>query len=151
VHWVFWALAAAAVIHVLEEYLGDRVDSVQEYVPGVTLRQFAIVNAAFVVLCGAAAVVGAKCLLLALSVASLVLINAGIHVVSTIILRRYSPGVASAVLLYIPLASYAFYAAAGSRQMSLAVGIGAVFLGALWMAVPMRYQLVRLSVSQRRR
>jgi hypothetical protein len=148
---VLSALGGAALVHILEEYVGDWVASVQEYVPGVTLRQFAVVNAAFVVLCVAAAMVGANCLVFALSVTSLVLINAGIHVLATIVLPSYSPGVMSAVLLYVPLGLYAFYTASGSGQMSLAVATGAVVLGTLWMAVPLGYRLVRLRASQRRR
>jgi hypothetical protein len=149
--WVFWALVGAALVHVIEEYLGDWVISVQEYIPGVTLRQFAAVNAAFVTLCVAAASVGANCVVFALSVASLVLINAIIHIGATVVCRRYSPGVVSAVLPYIPLGLYAFYAATGSGQMSLAVGVGAMVLGVLWMAVPLGYQLVRLCASEQRR
>lgn len=149
--WVFSALLGAALVHVLEEYLGDWVASVQAYIPGVTLRQFAVVNVAFVILCAAAAIVGMDNPVFALSVASLVLINAGIHVVGTIVLRGYSPGVVSAVLLYVPLGLYTFHAAAGSGHLSLAVGTGAVVLGALWMAVPLGYQLVRLYASAQRR
>jgi hypothetical protein len=147
---VFWALVGATLVHVLEEYVGDWVGSVQEYMPGVTLRQFAVVNAAFVVLCVGAAMVGANCPVFTLSVASLVLINAGIHVVATIILRGYSPGVASAVLLYVPLGLCAFYAAARSGHLGLTAGVAAVLLGALWMAVPLGYQLVRLAAAEKR-
>ena len=146
--WVFWALAGSALVHVAEEYLGDWVASVQQYIPGVTWTQFAVVNVAFLILCGAGAMVGTARLTLALSVASLVLINAVIHIVGTLTLRQYSPGTFSSILLYIPLGLYAFYAAARCGQMSLGTGARAALLGVLWMTVPPAFQVVRLAFQR---
>jgi hypothetical protein len=148
VWWVFWALAGAALVHVAEEYLGGWVPSVQRYIPGVTWSQFVIVNAAFLILCVAGAVVGTTRLTLALSVASLVLVNAAIHVAASLALRQYSPGIISSVLLYLPFGLYAFYAAARSGEMSLGTGLRAALLGVLWMAVPLGFQAARLVFSR---
>src|SRR5690606_14781624 len=82
--WVFWAIAVAALIHVAEEYWGGFLGLMQQRVPGVTLRQFLIINALFVLLCIIAAVVGTNNLVLSLSVASLILINALIHAGATL-------------------------------------------------------------------
>lgn len=146
--WVFWALTGAAIVHVAEEYLGDWVAWVEPYVPGVTWSQFAVVNTAFLIVCVAGAVVGTTYLTLALSVASLVLVNAAIHIVGTLALRRYSPGVVSAAVLYLPLGLCAFYVAARTGELSLGTGARAVLLGLLWMAVQLAFQAVRLTFSR---
>ena len=132
-------------MHVAEEYLGDRVASVQQYIPGVTWTQFVVVNAAFLILCLAGAMVGAARLTLALSVASLVLVNAAIHIVGALALRQYSPGMVSSVLLHGPLGLYAFRAARRSGQMSAGTYARAALLGVLWMIVPLAFQGVRLA------
>jgi len=142
VEWIFWAILGAALIHVGEEYLGGWVDWVQSFAP-VTVTQFVIVNAAFVLLCIAGSIVGARSLLFSLSVASLIFINALLHLVMTVITKRYSPGVVSAALLYIPLALLAYYLSANSGQLTLFEGVGSGLLGLLWMALPVGFQLLR--------
>jgi len=138
--WVFWAIAVAALIHVAEEYWGGFLGLMQQRVPGVTLRQFLIINALFVLLCIIAAVVGTNNLVLSLSVASLILINALIHAGATLLLRRYAAGLISALVLYVPLGIYAFCQAKLTPGQTAAAGL----LGLLWMSVPIVYQLVRL-------
>jgi hypothetical protein len=145
VRWVWWTLPGVALIHIVEEYLGDWVGSVQQYIPGVTWTQFIVLNAAFLVLCVAGATVSVAHLTFALSVASLVLSNAAIHIVGTLFLGQYSPGILSSVLLYIPLGLYAFRVAAGSGQMSTGAYARAVLLGVLWMAAPLAFQVVRVA------
>jgi hypothetical protein len=149
--WIFWAIVGAAVIHVAEEYLGNWVGWVQRFAPRVTLAQFVVVNAAFVALCIAGAVVGVSNLVFSLSVASLIFVNALIHLAPTINMRRYSPGAASALVLYVPLAVYAYYLAARSGRLTLVDGVRATLLGMLWMALPAGFQLVRLHVQGRHR
>ena len=139
-NWVFWAIVAAALIHVAEEYWGGFLSLIQERVPGMTLRQFLIINALFVVLCVVAAIVRTSGPVLSLSVASLILINALIHIAATVWLRRYAAGVISAVVLYIPLGTYAFYQAGLTPGKAAAAGL----LGLLWMAVPLIFQFIRL-------
>jgi hypothetical protein len=149
--WVFWGIVGAAVVHVVEEYLGDWVGSVQKVMPGVTLAQFVVVNAAFLALSIVSAIVGMANLVFSLSVVSLVFINALIHLGATVSMRRYSPGVASAILFYVPLAFLAYYLAARSRQLTLSSSVGAVLLGGLWMALPIGFQLVWLTLARRKR
>lgn len=138
--WVFWAIVVAALIHVAEEYWGGFLSLMQQRLPGVTLRQFLIINALLVLLCIVAAVVGTGNPVLSLSVASLILINAMIHIVATAWLRRYAAGVISSIVLYVPLGIYAFYRAELTPSQAAAAGL----LGLLWMSVPLVYQIVRL-------
>jgi hypothetical protein len=53
--------------------------------------------------------------------------------------RRYVPGVASGVLLYIPLALYAFGLSIGSGLVSVRGAILAGGLGLVYNAVPIGY------------
>lgn len=145
--WVFVALLGAAVIHVFEEYVypGGFSDALKNLNPKaahlVTPRFNVIVNGLFLLLCVAGAIVGTTGLVLSLSVASLVLINAGLHIRGSIVARRYYPGTISAALLYVPIAVYAYALFLSSGQFTWLEAIQAILLGALYMAVPMTYIL----------
>ena len=117
--WIYWAIVGAALVHIIEEYVGDWLGWVQRFVPGVTMIQFVIVNAVFVILCIAGAAVGTRSLVFGLSIASLIFINALVHIMPTVRTRHYSPGSVSAILLYIPLSACAFYLSAKSGQLTL--------------------------------
>jgi len=144
-----WGIVVAALAHIAEEYFGGWLNWARRYIPGVTLAQFAIVNAVFVGGCVAAAVIGTSNLVLSLSIASLVFINALLHIASALAMKRYTPGLASAVVFYLPLAAYAYYDAARTQQLLLAEGAWAALLGAAWMSVPLVFQALRLGLVQR--
>ncbi|MHC4470019.1 MAG: HXXEE domain-containing protein [Planctomycetota bacterium] len=145
--WIPWAILGAAVIHVVEEVALGWLEWARGFVPGVTLWQVAVVNAAFLGLCLAAAL--SRSLLFHLTMASLVLINLVLHAVPTVAQARLSPGLLSATFLYLPLGLCAFRSAHrdGSvtrRQVSLAV-----LFGALLMSAPFVLQGLRIALSSR--
>ena len=146
---ILWTVVVAAVIHIAEEYWSGWLDWARQFVPGTTLTQFLVINALFLLLCIAAALVSLSHLVFSLSVAGLILVNAVIHLVPAIRLKRYIPGLISAILLYIPLGLYAFYFAARWEHLTLAAGVVAALLGLAWMAIPIVFQLFRLSILQR--
>jgi len=92
VNWIFWALVGAAVIHVAEEYFGGftRVKF------SLTMAQFVVVNAAFIGLALAAALLWPRHPVYCLSIPALLLINTCVHLVPMLATRRYSPGSVSA-------------------------------------------------------
>lgn len=143
--WVFGAVVGAAVVHIFEEYVypGGFSDVLKRLNPKsahlVTPGFNVIVNGLFLLLCVTGAIVGRKNLVFSLSVASLLFVNASMHIQGTIRAKRYYPGVISGMLLYMPLSIYAYYLFATSRQLTLLEGILSGLLGILYMAVPVTY------------
>ncbi len=141
---VLWLIVLAAIAHVAEEYATGFVDEIGAIAPGMTRRQFWVINALFVTLCIAAAVLNVRAVVFSLSAAWLVLINALIHIGASVIQRRYASGTVTAIFLYIPLGVYACSTYARAGLVTPSKLITSLLLGAGWMAVPPLFQVVRL-------
>ena len=141
-------LPFAAVLHVLEEWEGGFLLQMRQFVPGVTPMHFWLVNAGFVALCLVAAVLYRTCPVLALSAIALVGVNALIHLAATIVLHAYSPGLVSALALYVPLTIWTFRAALARREVTPHQARHAALLGFGFMAVPLIFQGVRLMLAR---
>lgn len=135
-------ILVCAVIHVGEEYVFGWVSWASRYVEGVTVAQFVFINAMFLALC----IVGviSSSVVFRLSLAGLIIQNAFVHLVPSLVHWQYSPGLVSALVLYLPVGVYVYITAhrrsfATSKQMLLSA-----LLGAAWMAVPFVYQLFRI-------
>ena len=124
--WTLWAVAASSALHVTEEYLTGWQQWARETLGiAAPMSLFLIVNAALVVAACVLARVGWRRPVLALVIPSATLINAVFfHIVPTIVMRRVSPGVYTAVLLYLPFSSWALIGAArdGVRRSAIATG-----------------------------
>ena len=133
-----WALVAAAVLHVGEEYLLDWRSWAQE-VSGLLLtwNRFWLFNAGFLLFAAVAAMWGVRRPVLGMALPCLVLIN-GIffHIGPTVVLGRISPGVFTSVLLYLPLASWTWWQAGKAGLLTGGRVAAAVLLGGSMMAVP---------------
>jgi hypothetical protein len=144
-------MVGAAVVHVAEEYFFGWVDftrglggrRMSRLTGGVDLVSFIVVNALFVLLCVAGALVGMDQPFFSLSIAALFLINTVMHLVPMAMVRRYSPGAFSAVFLYVPLAVYAFYVVDQAGELSALTVFGAFLLGFLWLAFPIGASFIR--------
>lgn len=145
---VRWAIVVAAIIHVIEEFQGGWLNWAQRYIPGITLSQFLTINTAFVFLCISGALAGSDYPVFSLSIASLIFINALIHIIPALRGRGYTPGLISAVLLYLPLSLTAYYLTLHLQQMSVSKSILAGLLGLGWMSVPFIFQGLRLSKAR---
>ena len=148
-NWIFAALVVAAVVHILEEYVypGGFAGALERLLPRATalftLKFHLAVNGLLVLLCLLSAFIGKANLVLSLSVFSLVFTNAVLHVRGAIVTKRYYPGVISGVLIYIPLAVYAYFVFLSSRQITwLQAGLS-FLLGMLYMGVLMAYVLIQ--------
>ncbi len=144
-YWVFWAIVVAGLLHVAEEYFGGFPEQMRKVIPGVTLGQFLFINALFILLSLIGVLVSRSYLVFSLSVAELLVINALIHIGATIRFKGYSPGLATAVLLYLPLAIYAYYSFLTAGELTLFDALISFLLGALWMLVVPLYQGMRLA------
>ena len=137
-------LPIAAFLHVLEEWFGGFVETMARIVQGVTAAQFWIVNAVFLAYCMLAAATYRRRPLLLLAAVALVGINALIHTAAAIVFWGYSPGVFSALTLYVPLTVWTFGSVLKRGQATAVDTRRAVLLGAGLMVVPLVVQSIRL-------
>ena len=153
---IFWVFVVAACIHVIEEFIypGGFLDTIKRFSPRVepfaTVRFAVLINGLFLVLCLVGAIVARQNLVFSLSIAGLLLVNTLTHFGGTIRMRRYVPGVATSVLLYLPLSLYAYYSFGAAKQITLAEGVATIIIGALYQAIPMGY-LATASILKARR
>ena len=143
--WVFIAFLAASLLHMGEEYVypGGFMDLMKRLNPRfaslVTVRFALIINGLQLLLCIIALAVGENHPAFSLSVAGLLLINALIHIVGSIRVKGYTPGVITGVVFYLPLSVHAYYLFWGSGQLTFLEGIVSLILGILYQAVPISY------------
>jgi hypothetical protein len=80
----------------------------------------------------------------------LTLVNALVHVVGAVVQRRYNPGLATAVLLFLPVGLWALMvvaAAPGVTAMDHVVGLAVAILIHVAIAVHIRQRMVALSAA----
>ncbi len=145
--WLFRLLFVAAALHVGEEFFfpGGFLGWANEAFAGGTMTpDLAVaVNAVFLALMLAATLVGPRSLAFSLGMATIVIINGGLHLVGTIVTSSYSPGVLTGTLLYLPLGTSAFVLARRSGRLAPATALRAIALGAALHAVPLAILAIR--------
>ncbi len=106
---IYWAIFAAAILHVIEEYFlpggFTRVmkDFQPKYAVFITVPFAVIINGLFIALCLLRALWHSRLPLLGLTIAFLVGINGLMHVGAAIRRKGYAPGVVTGIWLYLPL------------------------------------------------
>ena len=131
--WVFYAMVAAGLLHVAEEYFGGFLEQMSKVIPGVKTGQFIFINTLFILLTIAGALVYRTYLVFSMSMAALLAINVLIHVVASIRLKGYSAGLVTALLLYLPIVTYAYYVALTGGELTPADVVLSFIMGVLWM------------------
>jgi len=135
---VLWIAVAAYGLHILEEYELNWRDWARSvlHLP-VEWGSFYVVNALVVVLGASCAQVGWREPWFALGLPALMLINATLfHVLPTITTRVYSPGLATALGLFYPVATWAYYGAWVDGALTVSAAVLSVVFGAALMATP---------------
>jgi hypothetical protein len=148
---VLWLLLVAAVLHVVEEWLwpGGFLSWLRQFAglaQGLSRRLAVGVNVAFLAFMLAAALVADTNPRFSLSAASLCFTNGLLHVVGTARTNRYSPGLVTGSLLYLPLAVAAYAAAAD--EIDATDWIASLILGASLQAAAIGAMLLRLRFSR---
>jgi hypothetical protein len=126
-HWLAWTPLAAAGLHMMEEFVypGGFMSWSQRTRTSIrasmTPRYLILINGLLLVLCyDVGALDGTRFgVALWLGVGALLFANAVWHVVWTVRGRRYSPGVVTGVLVYVPLVAYGYTWYIKSGQTSL--------------------------------
>jgi hypothetical protein len=139
---LLWLFAGAFAIHVAEEWVGG----FPEWVAGVVSRPMP--PAAFLIINGVAMallIAGVRAAIrsesngwIAVTIATIALVNTLAHVAGAVLTRGYAPGLISAVVLYVPLGSLTLIRASDQARDQVARGAvaglllhGAVFVIAL--------------------
>jgi hypothetical protein len=136
--YVLWIAVAAYGLHMLEEYELNWRDWARNVLKlPVDWTSFYIVNFLVVVLGGSCAMVGWRRPEFALAFPAVMLVNATVfHVAPVLKTRIFSPGVVTAVLLFYPVAGWAYYAAWVDHALDTWVAVSSAVLGILLMASP---------------
>ncbi|HUQ99688.1 MAG TPA: HXXEE domain-containing protein [Gemmatimonadaceae bacterium] len=140
-----WLPLLAVGAHLVEEFVwpGGFPEWYRWYRPerasSVTTRYLVIVNAVLVVLALLPPVLGAtpRGVALWLMVAAIGAANALFHLFATVSRRRYSPGVVTGTVFYLPLAIIGYQQLVASGRVSMGTTIEAVVIGIgfhLWSA-----------------
>lgn len=153
--YILWIAAFVYALHVVEEYVFDwKGWAVSVLKLPVDWVHFAIVNGAVVVLGISCASVGWALPEYALALPALMLINATFfHVLPFLLTKgRFSPGLATAVFLFYPVAVWTYLGARADGVLSGRVVLASFILGVLLMALPvLMLKLRRLPYFDQRR
>lgn len=137
-HWV-WLCVGAYAVHMLEEFMLDWRNWARAVI-GLPVEwvDFFVTNSIVVVLGLVAANLVTALPVVALAFPALMVINALVfHIFPVIRTKgRYSPGVFTAVVLFLPIAWFTFGASRQAGVLAISTGIGAFVIGALLMATP---------------
>ncbi|MFL9825486.1 HXXEE domain-containing protein [Rhodoplanes sp. SY1] len=134
-----WLAMAAYAVHILEEYTFDWRDWARGVIGlPVEWTDFYVTNSVVVALGIAQGMLAPTLPWAPLTYAALMIINAVFfHILPFVTTRgRFSPGLVTAIVLFLPLGIAMFAAASGEGRLDLATSIGAVLGGALLMASP---------------
>ena len=140
--WVFWAILAAAALHVVEEYYfpGGSLEALKGFQPNyasfITVPFAVVINGLFLLLCLAGALLSGIAPVFSLSVAATVGLNGLIHIGAAIKSKGYVPGVGTGVVFYLPLAACAFVLFHRAGNAAFRSALLAVLLAVLYQAVP---------------
>jgi hypothetical protein len=98
---------------------------------------FYVTNSLVVVLGIATAQIGWKIPVLSLAFPALMVINAiFFHIMPFVVTKKFSPGLITAVLLFLPLGYWIFRAADADGVLTWPIGVSAFAIGAALMAYP---------------
>ena len=149
--YVFLFLTAAYGIHIAEEFFLD----FRSWVARVTgfrieWREFAIANTVVIAIGVAASFIGFSIPMLSYLFVGLAVVNGVVaHLATTIIKRRFSPGLISSIVLFVPLGVWAYYIAAQRGILTITLFSVSLIGGFAIMCVPIiRAKLLRDAKKQ---
>jgi hypothetical protein len=142
VDWLWWAPLGVAALHIVEEFVfpGGFAAWDRQYRPkirsSITPRFHVILNAVLLVVCTAVALAprSPRSVAAWLTLAALLFGNAVFHLVGALATKRYSPGVATGIVLYVPLAVVGYWRFLSTGAASVGTALMAVILGGSYQA-----------------
>ena len=148
-HQIFLIFAICAVlIHIAEEFKFGWIEWANSFISGITVKQFAIINILFLILCFTAIFINNNSMIFSASIFSLLLINSLVHIAPTIKQKKYSPGLYSAVILFIPIGTFGYIHVVTNNLVTFNELIYSILLGICWMSIPFIFQIIRIMIEK---
>jgi len=141
----FWALTVAYSAHILEEYILDW-KTWAEQTSGLKMDwpEFFVANFAVIILGISCSVVGFECPVFAYLFVGLATVNAVFaHIGTTIVKRRFSPGLITSIILFIPICTWAYIVADQKGILTTPFMLISLVGGFLIMSFPVILQLIK--------
>ena len=142
----FWVLTVAYLAHILEEYMLDW-KTWAEQTSGLKMEwsEFFVANFAVIILGICCSVVGFSCPYFAYLFVGLATVNALFaHIGTTIVKRKFSPGVITSIVLFLPICAWA-YIIAHQKGLLTAPFIAVSLVGGfIIMSFPVALQLIKM-------
>ena len=148
--YVLWVMVVAYALHIVEEPNLDWKGWIKRHANfDVPLADSYVVNAALVVGMITTAMIGWRLPKLSLAAAALMLINGlFFHIGASFLKRRYSPGVLTSLILFLPIGAWAYYGAYLDGVLTTPVALWSSVLGALIMAFPLALYRLKIALGQ---
>jgi hypothetical protein len=136
--YLIWVAGAAYSIHMLEEYMYNWKDWANNILKlPVSWTDFYITNAIVVAMGISFGMIGWNLAEVSLMLPALMVINSiFFHILPTVITKKYSPGTFTAVILFLPVAYWAYYGAYLDGMLETKVILISFVGGAILMAFP---------------
>lgn len=144
----FWTLTVAYAAHILEEYVLDW-KSWAEKTSNLKMEwsEFFIANAAVIVLGICCSSVGYTCPVFAYLFVGLATVNALFaHIGTTIVKRKFSPGLITSIILFIPICVWAYIMAFDKGILTMPFMIISILGGFIIMLFPVILQLIKQKI-----
>ena len=143
--YVLWIATIAYGLHMLKEYEYNWRDWVGRVLNlPVEWNEFYLVNAFVIILGVSCTAIGWRKPAMALAFPAFMLVNAVLfHIVPVLVTHIFSPGLFTAVILFLPIASWAFYEAWADGVLKLPVGVISGVSGFLMMMFPIVLQVTK--------
>lgn len=141
----FWLLTVAYAGHILEEYVLDWRKWAQD-VSKLTLEwtEFFVANFAVIILGISCSIVGFDYPIFSYMFIGLAVINALFaHIGTTIVKRKFSPGLITSIFLFIPICTWAYIIAAEKGLLSASFLLITLGGGTLIMLFPIFLQIIK--------
>jgi hypothetical protein len=147
----FWLLTVAYAGHILEEYILDWRTWAQD-TSKLTLEwaEFFVANFAVIILGISCSVVGFGCPLFSYTFVGLAVVNGLFaHIGTTIIKRKFSPGLITSIFLFIPICTWAYIIADEKGLLSTSFLLITLAGGTLIMLFPIFLQIIKHKISHK--
>jgi hypothetical protein len=141
----FWLLTVAYAGHILEEYILDWRKWAQDTSKlALEWSEFFVANFAVIILGISCSVVGFDCPIFSYMFIGLAVVNALFaHIGTTIIKRKFSPGLITSIVLFIPICTWAYTIAAKKGLLSISFLLITLGGGTLIMLFPILLQIIK--------
>ncbi|AGF55584.1 HXXEE domain-containing protein [Clostridium saccharoperbutylacetonicum] len=140
-----WIATLAYGLHIVEEMVLDWRGWARGFLKlPAEWNEFYVFNAVVILYGCISAIIGWKCPMIALSYPALMLINTVFfHLLPVLKSGRFSPGLFTALILFVPIAALTYYGASVDDVISIKSIVFSTVFGIIFMAYPITLQILK--------